>query len=162
LVENRANVNVLYESLNPAFQDFLEMQTLASMQQLLSDDGKPVSVRRIVFALGILLQPVMSAGSAGIGKGLVLPLPADPMYRNLVGCLWMDLLCGFLGRADFELLMLMRRRTGSGHERHRDTDAGRLGSVADDDTGVLCRSHHACRERAGRLDHRFVFLAMDI
>ncbi len=108
LAENRANVNVLYESLNPAFQDFLEMQTLESMQRLLADAGKPVSVRRILFALGILLQPVMSAGSAGMGKGLVLPLPSDPMYRNLVACLWLDLLAGFLGRADFELLVLMR------------------------------------------------------
>lgn len=108
LAENRANVNVLYESLNPAFQDLLEMQTLETLQQMLSRPDKPVSVRRILFALGVLLQPVMSAGSAGMGKGLVLPLPSDPLYRNLVACLWLDLLSGFLGRADFELLVLMR------------------------------------------------------
>lgn len=108
LTENRANVNVLYESLNPAFQDFLEMQTLESMQAMLVSPERPVSVGRILMALGVLLQPVMSAGSAGMGKGLVLPLPCDPLYRNLVACLWLDLMSGFLGRADFELLMLMR------------------------------------------------------
>jgi type VI secretion system protein ImpM len=108
LAENRANVNVLYESLNPAFQDFLEMQTLGSLQALLGASGKPVSVNRILLALGLLLQPVMSAGSVGMGKGLALPLPRDPLYGNLVACLWLDLIAGFLGRADFELLVLQR------------------------------------------------------
>ncbi len=108
LTENRANVNVLYESLNPAFQDFLEMQTLASLQALLTTPDQPVSTSRILLALGLLLAPVTGTGSAGMGKGLVLPLPRDPLQRNLVSCLWMDLLSGFLGRADFELLMLQR------------------------------------------------------
>src|SRR5699024_11755149 len=75
---------------------------------MLVSPERPVSVGRILMALGVLLQPVMSAGSAGMGKGLVLPLPCDPLYRNLVACLWLDLMSGFLGRADFELLMLMR------------------------------------------------------
>jgi type VI secretion system protein ImpM len=109
LVDNRANVNVLYESLNPAFQDFLEMQTLESLQSMLGTQDHPVSVRRILLALGILLQPVMSSGSARIGKGLLLPLPNDPLYRNLVSTLWLDLISGFLGRADFELLALLRQ-----------------------------------------------------
>jgi type VI secretion system protein ImpM len=108
LTDNRANVNVLYESLNPAFQDFLEMQTLESLQSLLAVHGQPVSVRRILLALGILLQPVMSNGAARIGKGLLLPLPRDPLYRNLVSTLWLDLVAGFLARADFELLVLVR------------------------------------------------------
>lgn len=109
LVDNRANVNVLYEALNPAFQDFLEMQTLESLQSLLAVHDASVSVRRILLALGILLQPVMSSGAARIGKGLLLPLPRDPLYRNLVSTLWLDLISGFLGRADFELLLLLRQ-----------------------------------------------------
>lgn len=108
LVDNRANVNVLYEALNPAFQDFLEMQTLESLESLLGVHDNPVSIRRILLALGILLQPVMSSGVARIGKGLLLPLPRDPLYRNLVSTLWLDLISGFLGRADFELLVLLR------------------------------------------------------
>lgn len=111
LVENRANVNVLYETLNPAFQDFLEMHTLGSLNELLADAGHPVSVNRILVGLGVLLQPIMGAGSSGMGKGLVLPLPRDPMYRNLVSCLWLDLLSGFLGRADFDVLVLQRNES---------------------------------------------------
>lgn len=108
LTENRANVNVLYESLNPAFQDFLEMQTLGSLQAMLSLEGRPVDVRRLLLGLGILLQPVMSSGTRRIGKGLLLPLPRDPLYRNLVSTLWLDLISGFLARADFELLVMLR------------------------------------------------------
>lgn len=109
LAENRVNVNVLYEALNPAFQDFLEMQTLESLQALLGGREQSVSVRRILLGLGILLQPVMASGAARIGKGLLLPLPHDPLYRNLVATLWLDLVAGFLARADFELLVLLRQ-----------------------------------------------------
>lgn len=109
LTDNRANVNVLYESLNPAFQDFLEMQTLGTLDQLISSPERPASIRRILLALGILLQPVMSSGAARLGKGLLLPLPQDPLYRNLVSTLWLDLISGFLGRADFELLTMIRQ-----------------------------------------------------
>jgi type VI secretion system protein ImpM len=109
MTENRANVNVLYETLNPAFQDFLEMQTLASLGQLLAPREEVVSPRRILLALGVLLQPVMNNGAARIGKGLLLPLPRDPLYRNLASTLWLDLIAGFLSRADFELLLMMRQ-----------------------------------------------------
>jgi type VI secretion system protein ImpM len=109
MTENRANVNVLYETLNPAFQDFLEMQTLASLGELLASREESVSPRRILLALGVLLQPVMNNGAARIGKGLMLPLPRDPLYRNLVSTLWLDLIAGFLSRADFELLLMMRQ-----------------------------------------------------
>lgn len=108
LTDSRTNVNVVYESLNPAFQDFLEMQTLGSLEALLATSDKPVSVRRILIALGMLLQQVMGTGSEGMGKGLLLPLPRDALYRNLVACLWLDLISGFLGRADFEILTLVR------------------------------------------------------
>jgi type VI secretion system protein ImpM len=84
------------------------MQTLESLQGLLAVHDHPVSLRRILLALGILLQPVMSSGAARIGKGLLLPLPRDPLYRNLVSTLWLDLISGFLSRADFELLVLLR------------------------------------------------------
>jgi len=105
--EHRANVNVLYETLNPAFQDFLEMQTLEALEARLAAAGHAVSLRRILLALGILLQPVMASSAARIGKGLLLPLPADPLYRNLVAALWLDLIAGFLARADFELLVIL-------------------------------------------------------
>lgn len=108
MAEQRANVNVLYESLNPSFQDFLEMQTLESLQAMLKTSDTQVSMRRMLLALGVLLQPVMASGTSRLGKGLLLPLPRDPLYRNLVSTLWLDLIAGFLARADFELLILLR------------------------------------------------------
>lgn len=106
LAQNKLNVNLSPETLHPAFQYFLDMQTLDTLQQMLSLPGREVKVSQVILALGILLQPIMSAGSSGIGKGLILPLPQDPMYRSLVACLWLDLLSGFLGRASFDLLVM--------------------------------------------------------
>jgi type VI secretion system protein ImpM len=112
LTGQRAGVNVAFESLNPAFMDFLEMQTVGSLESLLGSAGHAVSLRRALLALGVLLQPVMSSGAGRIGKGLALPLPRDPLYRNLASTLWLDLIAGFLGRGDFELLVLTR------HDQH--------------------------------------------
>ena len=44
-----------------------------------------------MLALGLLLQPVMASGSSHLEKGLTLPLPDDPFYRNLVATFWLDL-----------------------------------------------------------------------
>lgn len=108
LADIRANVNVLYETLNPAFQDFLEMQTLQSLHELLAQPGREVSIQRILLGLGILLQPVMSRAATRIGKGLLLPLPSDALYRNLVSTLWLDALSGFLARTELEVLVLQQ------------------------------------------------------
>ena len=56
-----------------------------------------------------MLQPVMASGSTRLEKNLVLPLPADPMYRNLVAAFWMHLITPFLARADFELALFVTR-----------------------------------------------------
>jgi type VI secretion system protein ImpM len=65
-------------------------------------------------ALGLLLQPVMASSSSRLEKSLVLPLPFDPMYRNLVASFWMHLITPFLARADFELALFLTRL----EERH--------------------------------------------
>lgn len=109
LAADPSRVNRQPEGHDQAFQDFLEMQTLGSLQQLLNSSTRQTSVRRILLALGLLLRPVMGAGSSGMGKGLTLPLPSDPMYQSLAACFWLDLIAGFLGRADFRLLVLRRQ-----------------------------------------------------
>src|SRR5690606_20693602 len=64
------------------FDDFLELQTIGSLQRLLRGSGHgEVAVRRLLPALGLLLQPVLSGSGVAIDKGLELPLPADPLYR---------------------------------------------------------------------------------
>ncbi len=108
LSEHKANLTVSTDILHNTFADFLEAQTLDSLQQLLNAAGHQVDVRRILLALGLLLRPVMSSGAPKMGKGLRLPLPTDPLYRHLVSTFWLDLIADFLGRADFELMLLQR------------------------------------------------------
>ncbi len=92
-----------------AFADFLEFQTVGALDALLAQAGFKGSVRQVLLALGLLLQPVMASGSSRLEKSLVLPLPSDPMYRNLVGAFWMHLITPFLARADFELSLFVTR-----------------------------------------------------
>ncbi len=108
LSEQRANLTTSPDILHNTFVDFLEAQTMGSLQQLLNSAGHQVDVRRILLALGLLLSPVMASGAPKMGKGLRLPLPTDPLYRHLVSAFWLDLIAGFLGRADFELMLLQR------------------------------------------------------
>lgn len=92
-----------------AFADFVEQQTLGTLEALLTQAGHACSVRRALLALGLLLQPVLASSIGRLEKSLVLPLPADPMVRNLVGAYWMHAIAPFLARADFELALFVTR-----------------------------------------------------
>ncbi|MET3132989.1 type VI secretion system protein ImpM [Oxalobacteraceae bacterium GrIS 1.11] len=92
-----------------AFAEFLDLQTVGALDAMLAQSGFVGSVRQILLALGLLLQPVMASASSRLEKSLVLPLPADPMYRNLVAAFWMHLIAPFLARADFELALFLTR-----------------------------------------------------
>ena len=92
-----------------AFADFLEMQTVGGLQALLAQAGFEGSVRQLLLALGMLLQPVLASSSSRLEKSLLLPLPRDPMYRSLVAAYWMHLITPFLARADFELALFVTR-----------------------------------------------------
>ncbi len=92
-----------------AFADFLEMQTVGGLQGLLAQAGFTGSVRRLLLALGMLLQPVLASSSSRLEKSLVLPLPRDPMYGSLAAAYWMHLITPFLARADFELALFQTR-----------------------------------------------------
>lgn len=92
-----------------AFADFLDLQTVGALDALLAQSGFKGSVRQVLIALGLLLQPVMASSSSRLEKSLLLPLPGDPMYRNLVAAFWMHLITPFLARADFELALFITR-----------------------------------------------------
>jgi len=92
---------------NAAFADFLDMQTLGGLQQMLEQAGFTGTPRQLLLALGLLLQPVMASTSSRLDKNLILPLPRDPMYRALVASFWMNLITPFLSRADFELALFL-------------------------------------------------------
>jgi type VI secretion system protein ImpM len=90
-----------------AFSDFLEIQTVGALDAMLAQTGYAGSVRKLLLALGLLLQPVMSSNATRLEKSLVLPLPQDPMYRYLVAAFWLHLVTPFLQRADFEMAIFL-------------------------------------------------------
>ncbi|WP_441295181.1 type VI secretion system-associated protein TagF [Massilia glaciei] len=94
---------------NAAFNDFLELQSVGSLEAMLAQAGFAGSVRQLLLAMGLLLQPVLASSSSRLEKSLVLPLPADPMYRYLVAAFWMHLITPFLVRAGFELAVCVTR-----------------------------------------------------
>ena len=102
-------VDLRTAAYDAAFADFLEMQTVGGLQTMLAQAGFQGTVRQLLLALGMLLQPVLASSSSRLEKSLLLPLPRDPMYRSLVAAFWMHLITPFLARADFELALFMTR-----------------------------------------------------
>lgn len=101
------DIDASAEGYEAAWRDFTEMQTLASLARLLQSAGHSVDVRTLLLGLGLLLQPVPASGTHALDKGLLLPLPADPLYGSLVAALWMELIAGFVARAEFELVLFV-------------------------------------------------------
>jgi type VI secretion system protein ImpM len=106
---NLIELDLRMAAYDAAFADFLAFQTVGELDALLARAGFKGSVRQVLLALGLLLQPVMASSSSRLEKSLVLPLPSDPLYRNLVGAFWMHLITPFLARADFELSLFVTR-----------------------------------------------------
>lgn len=89
------------------FSDFLERQTIGSLQAMLQLADAGVELRRTVLGLGLLLQPVPGSGAHRLEKALRLPLPTGPRWQAPVATLWLDLVARFLGRAPFELVLML-------------------------------------------------------
>lgn len=94
--------------LQANFADYLETQTVGSLQSMLKSSGHDVNVRRVLIGLGLLLKPVRASAAPKMGKGLRLPLPADAIYKPLAAAFWLDLISRFLDRATFDLMVLER------------------------------------------------------
>jgi len=91
------------------FDDFCEMQSIGSMRAMLAQAGHALDMRQLVLGLGLLLQQVMTSGETQLERGLLLPLPSEPMHAPVVGAFWMELVAGFLARAPFELALFQQR-----------------------------------------------------
>jgi type VI secretion system protein ImpM len=100
-----------------SFDDFCEMQTVGTLQAMLTSSGHALNVRQLVLGLGLLLQPVMTSGETRLERGLLLPLPSEPLYAPVVAAFWLDLVAGFLSRASFELA-LFKPRVVDGQARY--------------------------------------------
>ncbi|MCW5581216.1 MAG: type VI secretion system-associated protein TagF, partial [Luteimonas sp.] len=108
LAETRLALGTGSYAYDAPYFEFLDMQVLDSLQDTLAQAGHPrFSARWTLPALGLLLQPALSGAAMPIDKGLSLPLPRDTLYRPLVAAFWMDLVSGFLARAEFELGVLV-------------------------------------------------------
>jgi type VI secretion system protein ImpM len=91
------------------FNDFLDMQTMSSLDHQLKNAGFTGSCRQLILGLGLLLQPVMASGANRLEKSLHLPLPSDPMYQYLTAAFWLALINPFLQRADFEVSLYITK-----------------------------------------------------
>ncbi|MET3119210.1 type VI secretion system protein ImpM [Undibacterium sp. GrIS 1.8] len=105
LSSTRVDLELRSNAYEAAFSDFLEMQTLGALDNMLQLSGFKGNVRQLLLALGLLLQPVMTSNTTRLEKSLVLPLPKDAMYRYMVAAFWMHIITPFLLRADFELAL---------------------------------------------------------
>lgn len=107
LAQTQVDVEITPQAYDAGYSDFLELQTLGPLEAMLRQAGHGVNLRRILLALGMLLQPVPTSGSSTLEKGLCLPLPSDPLYRPYVATLWIDLVARFLTRGDFEVVLFL-------------------------------------------------------
>lgn len=107
LSQQRVDVNTSASAYDAPAADFADIQTVGSAQSLIAAPGREVDLARIVMALGMLLQPVPASGSARLDTGVRLPLPGDALYRPFMASWWLDMVAGFLRRADFEVLLLV-------------------------------------------------------
>ena len=111
----RPEVDVDPQSHEAGYRDFLELQTIGTLQELLRAGDPAIDLRRSLLALGLLLQPVPASGAQRLEKGVRLPLPVDPLYQPYVATLWIDLAARFLSRGDFEVAMFLpRSHNGNG------------------------------------------------
>ena len=95
-------LEVRTETLREGYKNFAQLLTLERFEAAVSPAGEPISFRQTVLALGLLLQPVLSQGHAELSKGLMLPLPRDPMQLPHVLTLWVDLITRFFQRTPAE------------------------------------------------------------
>lgn len=109
LAETRYTLRIDPAAYAASFRDFTEIHSVGSVEALLRESGHAqAQLQYMLPALGLLLQPLLAGGANQIDKGLALPLPRDPLYRPLVASFWLDLIVGFIARAEFELAILIK------------------------------------------------------
>jgi type VI secretion system protein ImpM len=96
--------------LRERYAGFARGTSLERFEAMVSPAGAdPVSMRQTLLALGLLLQPVLTQGHAGLNKGLLLPLPTDPVSLAPALTLWVDLVSRFFKRTQAEIALFVTR-----------------------------------------------------
>ena len=109
LAQVDVEIDIAPAAYDASVRDFVELESIGSLQILLRQAGHPIDLRQTLLALGLLLQPVLGSDGQSLSKGLSLPLPADPYYRPLVATFWLELVVPFLQRGDFEVALFLPR-----------------------------------------------------
>ncbi len=112
---HEGNLAVLQAALDPVpaaalrapYGDFLELETVGGLQQMLAAVHASVDVRATILAVGLLLHQLPGGRHQSLGKGIRLPLPADALRRVQVATLWLDLVAELLADAPFELALFL-------------------------------------------------------
>ena len=113
LAQTQVDLDITPQAYEASFRDFLELQTVGSLEAMLRQAGHHVDLRCTLLGLGLLLKPVPASGNRHLDKGLRLPLPADPLYQPYVATLWLELVSRFLRRADFEVALFVPQGNGA-------------------------------------------------
>lgn len=90
----------------------LESHTVGNLESSLAAAGNPCKLHLTVTALGLLLSPLLTSGSAGASKGLALPLPDDNSSAAYACCFWLSLVTPFLARGEHEISLMRSRLAG--------------------------------------------------
>jgi type VI secretion system protein ImpM len=110
----QAQIDLSPNAYEASYRDFLDLQTVGGLQQLLQATRADVDVRRVLLGLGLLLQPVPANGSDQLEKGIRLPLPDDPLAQPYVAALWLDLASCFLAAGAFEVVVFLSQEARGG------------------------------------------------
>jgi type VI secretion system protein ImpM len=108
LAAARVEIDPVAAEHEHSFLDFIERHNVGGLEAMLAS----VSVRRMILAIGLLLQPVRRGSAERLDKSLALPLPHAPRQRYLVAAFWLDLVAPFLLQADFELSLFVAELRG--------------------------------------------------
>jgi type VI secretion system protein ImpM len=103
LAAARVEIDPVATEHKQGFLDFLDRHNIVGLEGMLANG----SARRMILAVGLLLQPVRRSGAERLDRSLALPLPHAPRQRFLVAAFWLDLIAPFLLQADFELSLFI-------------------------------------------------------
>lgn len=92
-----------FEKIALSYDQFLATTTLSSLESAVPNESERSTLRQMILAVGYLLQPVLTNYATPPQKGLSIPIPKDPTCTALIKAFWLDLICTFLSRAEFEL-----------------------------------------------------------
>jgi type VI secretion system protein ImpM len=90
-----------------AIDEYVATESVANLDELFAAAGHGTQVLHVLAALHPLLRAVAAQPGAGIHRGLILPLPADPLRRPRVAAFWMTQVVTYLAARDVEVVALL-------------------------------------------------------